>query len=416
MKFTNYLFTCFLLITGFFTNAQSTDFASFAGQQNKLFVEAYQKKDVAAYNALLKEFLQRYEGLPKEEQKNFVNHYINAYYNLSCTYALLNNKQQAVAALTKAIKSGYANYAHIQEDTDFDNIRKEAAFQAAIAPLREVGDYLYILKKDNLFTKTDSIQFPAFTYQSATHPALVRLRQQFKLDSVAGSGNEVSKMLNLLHWVHNTIPHDGQHESNIKSINGLEIASVATAKSIGVSCGELATVLNDCYLAMGFKSRKVYCLPKDSLNTDYDSHVINAVYSNQLKKWLWMDPTHDAYVMNEKGELLGIEEVRARLIAGQPLILNPDANWNRKASTVKERYLYNYMAKNLYRFYTPLSSEFDIETRGLEKTVTYVNLVPTGYGKFKDVPTRRESYNKNLKTTFINYTTHNPATFWQAPE
>jgi len=37
---------------------------------------------------------------------------------------------------------------------------------------------------------------------------------------------------------------------------------------------------------------------------------INAVYSNTLNKWLWIDPTNDAYAMNEKGELLSIAEDR----------------------------------------------------------------------------------------------------------
>jgi len=74
------------------------------------------------------------------------------------------------------------------------------------------------------------------------------------------------------------------------------------------------------------------------------------VYSNSLEKWVWIDPTNDAYVMNEKGDLLSISEVRERLINDIPLILNPDANWNHKTSVEKEEYLYNYMAKNLYAF------------------------------------------------------------------
>jgi len=166
---------------------------------------------------------------------------------------------------------------------------------------------------------------------------------------------------------------------------------------------------------LGFKSRKIYCQPKDSLNMDYDAHVINAVYSTELKKWLWMDPTNDAYVMNEKGELLGIDEVRNRLIKDQPLILNPDANWNRRSSTTKDNYLYNYMAKNLYRFICTLESGFDVETKGGEKTITYVHLAPAGYGKFKNQPVKTQLYNKDLQTTFIRYTIHNPATFWQVP-
>jgi len=419
MRLKELLFASTLLLATALATGQSgsdADFASFANQQNSLFVAAYKKQDVPQYNSLLKEFLKRYESLTREEQKQYAPYYINAYYNLSCVYSLLNNKQMAIFYLDKAIKGGYADYAHLQKDSDFDNIRNDKAFKELIQPLREVGDYMYILKKDNnRFTTTDSIKIPVFSYQSADNPQLLRLRQQFKLDSVAGMGNEPSKMINILHWVHNTVPHDGQHESGIKAINGFEIVSVVKNKSIGVSCGELATVLNDCYLALGFKSRKIYCLPKDSLNMDYDSHVINAVYSNELKKWLWMDPTNDAYVMNDKGELLGIEEVRNRLIKDQPLILNPTANWNYRASIVKEEYLYKYMAKNLYRFYSTLESGFDVETRGDEKTITYVNLVPVGYAKFKQTPAKMTFYNKESKTTFVHYTTHNPATFWQAP-
>jgi hypothetical protein len=134
-----------------------------------------------------------------------------------------------------------------------------------------------------------------------------------------------------------------------------------------------------------------------------------------LKKWLWMDPTNDAYVMNENGELLGINEVRNRLVKDQPLTLNPDANWNHRVSVTKDSYLYYYMAKNLYRFYCTLESGFDEETTGRDKTITYVNLVPSGYGRFKQVSSKMQFYNKDLKTTYINYTTHNPDRFWQIP-
>ncbi len=391
-------------------------FDQFARQQNDLFVAAYKKQDVNQYNLLLKQFLSRYDQLSKEEQKQYASYYVNVFYNLSCTYALVKDKPMALNSLDKAIRAGYADYAHILEDSDLDYIRNDKAFKKMIQPLRETGDYLYMLKKDNnRFTNSDSITHIPFTYQSADHPGLVTLRKQLKLDSVAGTGNEVSRIINVLHYVHNSIAHDGQRESGIKQVNGWEIATVVKAKNIGVSCGELATVLNDCYLALGFKSRKIYCQPKDSLYMDYDAHVINAVYSSQLKKWLWMDPTNDAYVMNEKGELLGIEEVRNRLVSDQPLILNPDANWNHRSSVTKDNYLYRYMAKNLYRFFCTVESGYDVETRGGDKTITYVNLVPSGYGKFKTMPARMQFYNQKQATTFIHYTIHNPSTFWQQP-
>jgi hypothetical protein len=161
---TKAFFTCILLLASFFTIAQPSpneDFAQFAKKQSDLFVDAYNKKDVSLYNTLLKEFLKKYEALKQEEQKDFSPYYINAYYNLSCTYSLLNNKPMALASLEKAIKAGYANYGHLSKDSDLDNIRNEKAYEAMVQPLRELGDYLYMLRRDNRFTTTDSIRLPA---------------------------------------------------------------------------------------------------------------------------------------------------------------------------------------------------------------------------------------------------------------
>lgn len=410
-----FFFVCSLFLHQYLRAQADTAFASFANQQNNLMVEAYRQRDTAAYQKLLATFLLRYTKLGKDEQKQYKGYYSNAFYNLSCAYALLHNKKAALYNLHKAIQAGYSNYAHLMSDTDFETLRNSKEFIALAAPLRELGDYLHILKKDNRFTRSDSVQLPRFSYQDASAPELKSMRRQFNLDSIAGAGNTTSRLINLLHWVHNQVGHDGQHENGIRAINGFEIHAVARTKNIGVSCGELATLLNDCYLALGYAARKVYCMPKDSLNQDFDSHVINAVWHPQQKKWLWMDPTNDAYVMNEKGELLSIEEVRQRLIEEQPLLVNPDANWNRKSSTVKSQYLDQYMAKNLYRFSSPLDSRFDVETRGGDKTISYINLVPAGYGKFADMGSKSEWYNEKAKTRFVNYITHNPAAFWQAP-
>lgn len=275
-------------------------------------------------------------------------------------------------------------------------------------------NYLAILKRASNYSNADNEQFPRFTYQSSNDSVLVALRKNFKLDSIAGFGNETSRLINLLHWVHNTVRHDGQHESGIININANAILTAAKTKRIGVSCGELATTLNDCYLAMGWKSRKIYCFPKDSLKDDHDSHVINMVYLASKKKWIWVDPTNDAYVMNEKGELLSIEEVRDRLVLNKPLIVNPDANWNHKSSMTKEYYLDTYMAKNLYRFYCPLNSQYDYETWGQNKKVVYVYLYPLDYTKKTTFKTD-DYYNEGLKTTFNTYNIYNQKIFWQTP-
>ena len=177
----------------------------------------------------------------------------------------------------------------------------------------------------------------------------------------------------------------------------------------GLNCRGLSTVLNECYLSMGFKSRFITCMPKDSIFDD--CHVINSVYLPNDKKWIWIDPTNNAYVMNENGELLSIEEVRERIINDKPIILNPDANWNNKSSTTKQDYLYNYMAKNLYRLQCPLVSEYDTETWKEGKKITFVELLPLD--AFQQKPDKSESTNTKTGTTFTYLKTNNPNNFWQ---
>jgi hypothetical protein len=142
-----------------------------------------------------------------------------------------------------------------------------------------------------------------------------------------------------------------------------------------------------------------------------DCHVINSVYSKQLNKWIWLDPTFDAYVMSEKGELLGPQEVRNRLINDQPLILNPEANWNSQISQTKEYYLYNYMAKNLYRLEAPIHSTYNYETKEKGKTIEYIQLLPLD--GINQEPVIKVRNDKKSKMTYKTYITNNPDQFWE---
>ncbi|OFY89497.1 MAG: hypothetical protein A3K10_11315 [Bacteroidetes bacterium RIFCSPLOWO2_12_FULL_31_6] len=403
-----------LLLTVTVTHGQvaSNKFEKFAIKQDSLFILAYEQKEVKTYSKLLTEFLSQYDKLSADDKKIYSGYLNGAYYNLCCTYSLLNNKPMALTYLRKSIEAGYLDYKHIQEDSDLDNIRKEKEFQNVINQLRNVGDFLFILKKADKYNLSDNRQLPKFTYQSSDNPNLTALRKAFNIDSIAGTGNDVSQILNLLHWIHNLIPHDGNHANPVVK-NAMSMIAECKKDNKGLNCRGLATVLNECYLSMGIKSRFITCLPKDSLKIDADCHVINMVYSTTLKKWLWIDPTNDAYVMNEKGELLSIEEVRERIINEQPLILNPDANWNRRASVTKEEYLYNYMAKNLYMFECPLNSEYDIETQKEEKLTSYMQLIPLDY--FNKSLEKNESTNNETKRKWEVYKTNNPNVFWQEP-
>jgi hypothetical protein len=378
---------------------------AFIEQKGNDFEVAYEKKDVKAYNALLSEYLILHENLNADQKRERSYELSNIYYNLTCIYSLLGNKASAINCFKKSIEAGYNNYGHVQLDTDLDNIRKEKEFQELNKKLKLTGDYLSILKRASKYNLSDNRSLPAFSYQLSDNPNLVALRKGFNLDSIAGQGNDVLKILNLMHWVHNLVPHDGNH-GNPEVKNALSMINVCKKDNRGLNCRGLALVLNECYLAMGIKSRIVTCYPKDILKIDPDCHVINSVYSESLKKWLWIDPTFNAYVINEKGEMLSIEEVRERLISDKTLILNPDANWNNQSTQTKENYLENYMAKNLYMLECPATSEYDMETHREGKTISYIKLLPLDYDNQK--PDKEESEGK-----ITVYKTNNPNVFWE---
>jgi hypothetical protein len=359
---------------------------------------------------LLSEYLTNYENLSGEEKGPYTYILNNIYYNLTCIYALSNDKKMAIMTLSKAIDAGYNDYRHVQSDTDLDSIRNEKEFLELNRKLKATGDYLDILKRANKYNLSDNRPLPAFSYQQSDNANLTALRKGFNLDSIAGQGSDVLQILNLMHWVHDLVPHDGMN-GNPEVKNALSMLDVCKKENRGLNCRGLALVLNECYLSMGIKSRIVTCLPKDSLKIDQDCHVINSVYSESLKKWLWIDPTFEAYVMNEKGEMLSIAEVRERLINGKTLILNPDANWNNQSAQTKEDYLESYMAKNLYMLECPASSEYNMETSSEGKTYTYIRLLPLDY--FEQKPDKEEDKREKSNTTWITHNTNNPNVFWE---
>jgi len=268
---------------------------------------------------------------------------------------------------------------------------------------------LEALKQGSKYDLNDKRPFPAFTYTPVNDSSLVDLRKRLNLDSIAGKGNDVLKVLNILHWLHNTLPHDGD-AADPKAKDYVELISVCKKQKQGVCCGTLSEILNDCYLSMGYKSRRVICLPKDSLGIDPDCHSIDVVYIGSLKKWVWVDPTFNAYVMNENGELLSIEEVRERIIKNKPLILNPDANWNNSFSEMKEEYFYNYMTKNLYKLSCIVGKEKNSEGQIVP---VCVELIPAdGYKQKPDKVEVKSNYGYRS----IIYRTNNPQLFWASPE
>ena len=247
------------------------------------------------------------------------------YYDQACAYAILKQKKQALAALGQSVELGYKDYNNMVNDNDLISLRKDKKYQALLAQVKD-RQPLNELKKSAPYAKDDvKVEF---RYQPKRSNNLCKVRDYFKLDSVAGQGDELSKIINLLHFAHDNIRHDGSNQA-FAELDAIDLYNYYKTTGKGVNCRQLAISLCEMYLSMGIPARYVTCMPADSL--DYECHVINTVWSSQLQKWLYIDPTMDAWVMDENGTMLSIAEVRERLINGQPLVLCETANWNHES-------------------------------------------------------------------------------------
>ena len=362
------------------------------------YSENYGKKDWKSTEKPLLDGIALFSRLSKnaqEQNQQILSDFL--YYNLACTYSLENQKKEAVDAFEKSVGLGYKDYYHVLEDTDLDNIREEKRF---VSLLKEMSDktYLSVLKQADGYEKSDTAGLPHFYCETPQNARLQDVKTFFKLDSIAGDGDEISKILNIMYWIHNNIRHDGNNYA-LAEFDAIDLYHYHKATGKGINCRHLAISLNEMYLSMGWKSRYVTCLPKDE--NDRDCHVINSVWVDSLQKWIWIDPTFAAYVKDENGNFLSISEVRDRLIDGRPLLMNEDANWNNQNKQTKEGYLMSYMAKNLYWLQVPVNSQFNPESRYRNNVNKFVSLLPVGYTR---------SSMENMGTI-----THDNEYFWQKP-
>ena len=63
-----------------------------------------------------------------------------ARYNLACSLAMTGQIGQAISALAKAIDLGYADFAHIEADSDLDVLRDEPSFNELLRR-HGIGDF-----------------------------------------------------------------------------------------------------------------------------------------------------------------------------------------------------------------------------------------------------------------------------------
>ena len=174
-------------------------------------------------------------------------------------------------------------------------------------------------------------------------------------------------MIRLMVWVHsNLIP--GLEITNIEPFNFINILERTKKEKIESNCWMFATVLNELFLCLGFKSKMVRCMPMDLRFGD--CHCVTQAFSKQLGKWVLFDPSFGTYYTNDKEEPINLSEFR-RMVVKEQVIRTP------LITAKKSKELLSYWVKNLFRFETYSVSKFNVES-SIENKIIY-SLIPLGF-------------------------------------
>ena len=172
-------------------------------------------------------------------------------------------------------------------------------------------------------------------------------RERFNLDSIAGNGDDISRIKNLLYWVHNNISHDGSNGLAPGGRNLRNTYDSALRDSCGYNCRALAICLCGGF-ACRRHSGKIHNLSAKSMG---HRQRLPCHLRGMERVFRQMDLGR-SYIcrLRYRRERSDVTSGRSEIQAANdmPLILNEDANWNNIRTETKEDYLDYYMAKNLY--------------------------------------------------------------------
>lgn len=242
----------------------------------------------------------------------------------------------------------------------------------------------------------------AFYYAAATDENLARLRETYELEAVAGRGAELERVTNLMRWVFE-LAHHADAPAIPAERNAFTMIHMAQVERKPINCYMKTVILNEVYLAMGFSSRHTHLLPYEGESSE--SHFVTSVYSRSLGKWIMMDPDFGVYVTDTDGGLLGVDEIRRRLITGAPLRMVRVGRRDPDNTVEGVDYLW-FLSRFVFKIRCPVYSMFSQDSRPVRE---YYELIPDGY--------RSETLNgaimtrRGKKVLFVN----DEAAFWQAP-
>ncbi len=219
--------------------------------------------------------------------------------------------------------------------TDGDAVLKVSSMKirfATIAPAACILAAAIALEAGGNLRAADMQSQPvAFYHESSEEPRVDQLVKEFDFSSRVSAGTtEFQEMALLKNWVYTHIPYDlNYNDSELRdSIRILRRA----ARGEAFICTTISTVLVQTAVSMGWTSRQVILKKREG-----DEHAGNDIWSNQYRKWVYVDPTWNIHI-EHRGVPLSIYEIRRELLknGGRNIVYVFGAGKNERRYTARD--------------------------------------------------------------------------------
>lgn len=238
--------------------------------------------------------------------------------------------------------------------------------------------YKMLLEEHNEYSDFPVVWVDDFEYETITESSRLNVLNRKYGVSRIKANIDLMVCFKAMDWTFNQLI--GQVlKDYVGQLCAIDIIDFVKKNRCTVNCLCHATVLTEVLLALGFRARKISCLPIDIV--PFDNHVVVTVFVPSLSKWVMLDPSMSCYIVDDKESVLSIREIREHLITKKPIEIRHYSRFkdvsipSESALKFDEEEYKVYLYKNFFRF---LSRRNQNSNPTSANDIFYM-LIPDGY-------------------------------------
>lgn len=237
----------------------------------------------------------------------------------------------------------------------------------------------FLIEKDNFNLK--------YSYDTCSNYLNIIL-EKYNLKLLTEGLDDFSKIMKMTRWVNRIVPLNRELVLDFENYNALELLE-KVSQGYSLNCAGYAIVLNEVLIALGFKSKCIWCLPFDFENTDNECHVINHVYLPREDKYIIVDGAFGCCIKDSQNNFVNVIELRSLLEKEAEIKLLKTTSLYHDSSFTHTYITYLYKNLFMYSFLTTMNFTF--------KNGKRIYVVPQNYILFL----KNDNSNYNLITNNI---------------